>query len=91
MPYNFYKCFEGVLEENGEEVGRISQTYFVRKDLNTRKGQEVAGKMMEERGQVNTSRLGATEIIAFKARDFDRCCMDARAADPEAFLNLDKA
>tara|TARA_R110002096_G_scaffold16898_2_gene57707 strand:+ start:37455 stop:38243 length:789 start_codon:yes stop_codon:yes gene_type:complete len=88
-PYNALKRFEGLLLEDGEEVGPISQTYFVRKDLNLKKNPAIAGRMLEERGQVKKAKLGAATIMVFDARDFDRCSMDALAGDPEAFIERD--
>lgn len=91
-PYNFYKTFEGVeVDETGRELGPISQRYFVRKDMGVKKDPAIAGSMLEERGESTVLTLGKGEVRTFKARDFDRCCMDALDKDPDAFLVHDLA
>lgn len=86
-PYNFYKTFEGVeVDADGNEIGPISQRYFVRKDMGVKKDPSIAGQMLEARGQSIVCELGDGKVRTFKARDFDQCCMDALDADPEAFL-----
>jgi len=85
-PSNIYKTFSGVLVEDGREVGPISQRYFVRRDINTRKSPAIVGQMLEDRGLVRTAALGAGELRSFRARDFDACSMQAIAADPNVFL-----
>lgn len=84
--YNIYKTFEGreVLDD-GRELP-ISQKYFVRGDMSIRKDPAPAGRLLEARGLVHVSPLGDGVVRTFKARDFDRCCMDALASDPESFV-----
>ncbi|WP_416898627.1 MAG: AAC(3) family N-acetyltransferase [Minwuia sp.] len=85
-PTNFYKEFRGVLAEEGKPERPISQRYFVRKDLNTRKDPSVAGRMLEERALATVLPLGNDAVRVFRARDFDACCMEALNTDPNAFL-----
>lgn len=85
-PVNFYKTFEGMLTIDDRVVGPISQRYFVRQDMGVRKDPSIAGRMLEERGQAHVAPLGDGHVRTFKSRDFDQCCMDALAKDPEAFL-----
>lgn len=87
MPYNIYKTFEGVeLDDCGKEIGPISQRYYVRADMSLKKDPSVAGVMLEDRAQSLILKLGEGKVRTFKARDFDRCCMDALDEDPQAFL-----
>ena len=85
-PTNFYKEFKGVLTEAGKPDRPISQRYFVRKDLSTRKDPSVAGEMLEERGLATVLPLGKDAVRVFRARDFDACCTEALVKDPNAFL-----
>ena len=86
VPYNMYKEFTGVLVEDGREVGPISQNYFVRADMKTRKDPSIAGRMLEQGGGARICTLGQGVVRAFDARAFDACCMDALRTDPNAFL-----
>lgn len=83
---NFYKTFEGILTIDNKDIGPVSQRYFVRQDMSVRKDPSIAGRMLEERGQAHVAALGDGFVRTFKSRDFDRCCMDALANDPKAFL-----
>lgn len=86
-PYNSYKTFDGVeLDADGNEIGPIAQRYFVRRDMAVKKDPSIAGRMLEQRGQSVVSNLGQGKVRTFRARDFDKCCMDALEADSEAFL-----
>jgi|GEM_PF-3991517 len=85
--YNFYKTFEGYLVEADREIAAISQRYFVRKDMSVAKNCSIAGQMLEQRGQVTMHTLGNGMVRACRARDFDACCMEALATDPDAFLD----
>lgn len=85
-PYNFYKTFKGSLVEENREIAPISQRYFVRSDMTVKKDPSVAGQMLEKRCQVKMLTLGNGVVRAFRAQDFDACCMNALAADPDAFL-----
>lgn len=85
-PTNFYKEFRGVLEEEGKPERPISQRYFVRKDLSTRKDPSIAGAMLEEKGLATVLPLGGDAVRVFRARDFDTCCMEVLENDPNAFL-----
>lgn len=85
-PYNFYKTFSGTLIDGEQSIGPISQRYYVRRDMNVRKNPAVAGQMLEQRQQVHIAELGSGLARTFKARHFDSCCMDALAADPQAFV-----
>lgn len=84
--YNFYKTFQGSLMDADRDIAPISQRYFVRRDVSLKKDPSIAGQMLEQRGQVITRPLGKDMVRSFRARDFDACCMDALAADPNAFL-----
>lgn len=85
-PGNFYKTFEGVLTDGDRVLAPITQRYFVRRDISVKKDPSIAGRMLEERGQVTEIALGYGLIRAFRGRDFDACCMDALAADGAAFI-----
>lgn len=89
-PYNFYKSFEGELMEEGKAIRPISQRYFVRRDMNVKKNPAIGGIMLEERDQSHIAVLGDDVVRTFRARDFDACCMDALARDPDAFLEKSK-
>jgi aminoglycoside N3'-acetyltransferase len=84
-PGNFYKTFAGVLVDGERVLAPISQRYFVRRDMAVKKDCSIAGRMLEERGQVTVLTLGEGVIRAFRAQDFDACCMDALAKDLNAF------
>jgi aminoglycoside 3-N-acetyltransferase len=84
--YNTYKTFEGGMYDGAQRVSDISQRYFVRRDMSTKKDPSIAGRMLEDRDQARVIPLGRDALRVFKARDFDRCCMDALRADPNAFL-----
>jgi aminoglycoside N3'-acetyltransferase len=86
VPYNFHKDFKGVLIENGVEKEPVSQTYFVRKSMDTLKSPAAAVDLLEAEGGVKMALLGDGLIRAFKARTFDDCCMRALQADPNAFI-----
>lgn len=86
-PYNYYKTFEGSLVSADREIAPISQRYFVRRDLSVKKDPSIAGRMLEHRGQAIVLPLGNDSVRAFRARDFDVCCMDALEASPNAFLS----
>lgn len=85
-PGNFYKSFEGVLTDGGRVLAPITQRYFVRRDMSLKKDPSIAGRMLEERGQAAILPIGDGVIRAFRAREFDACCMEALAKDPSAFL-----
>ena len=85
-PGNFYKTFEGVLTDGDRVLAPITQRYFVRRDMAVKKDPSIAGQMLEKRAQAKTIPLGKGVIRSFKARDFDRCCMDALAKDRHAFI-----
>jgi len=84
--YNFYKDFTGVLVASGEEDQHISQRYFVRRDMSTKKDPSIAGRMLEAEGAARSVPFGNGMIRTFRARDFDECCMRALSANPNAFL-----
>lgn len=86
VPYNTYKEFTGILVEEGREVGPISQNYFVRSDMKTRKDPSIAGQMLEHAGNAQIYALGRGVVRSFAARAFDACCMQALRRDPNAFL-----
>lgn len=86
VPYNIYKDFTGVLVESDQDVGPISQRYFVRADLSTRKDPSIAGEILEAEGGAIVQRVGDGLVRSFKARAFDACCMRALERDPAAFL-----
>ena len=88
-PVNFYKTFEGVLVDGECVLAPITQRFFVRRDLQGKKDISIVGRMLEERGQVKVLPLGDGVIRAFRARDFDACCMDALATDRYAFLKFE--
>ena len=83
---NFYKTFQGVLMDGDRELAPISQRYFVRRDMSVKKDPSIAGQLLEDRQQVKTIPLGKDVVRSFKARDFDKCCMDALANNPSAFV-----
>lgn len=83
---NFYKTFCGVLVDGDHVVAPISQRYFVRRDMSVKKDPSIAGGMLEERGQAKVISLGHGVIRAFRARDFDTCCMAALEENPTAFV-----
>ena len=86
VPYNFYKLFSGSIYEKNGSVQPISQKYFVRKDMGTKKDPQAAGCLLRERGRLNQCRLGRGNVIGFRARDFDACCMRVLEENPDAFL-----
>ncbi|MGE0492783.1 MAG: AAC(3) family N-acetyltransferase [Vulcanimicrobiota bacterium] len=86
VPYNFYKEFKGVLRREGQPDEPISQRYYVREDMSVKKNPAVAGHMLEARGLAQVVPLGNEYVRVFRARDFDRCCMEALEKDPKAFL-----
>ncbi len=86
LPYNFYKNFEGVLKTEGQEDKPISQRYYVRKDMSVKKNPSIAGEVLEKRNQAKVIPLGNEYLRVFRARDFDKCCMDALEKDSKAFL-----
>lgn len=90
VPYNTYKTFSGVLRVDGQPDRSISQTYFVRSDLSTKKDPSRAGQELEAKGLVKFARLGDGLVRVFEAREFDRVCMDLLQADPRAFLVRDQ-
>lgn len=85
-PENFYKTFEGVLTDGDRVLAPISQRYFVRRDMAIKKNPSIAGLMLEEREQVTVLPLGDGQVRAFRARDFDCCCMEQLAENPNAFI-----
>lgn len=87
LPGNFYKTFEGVLVDGARVLAPISQRYFVRRDMAVKKDPAIAGRMLEARKQAAVVPLGDGVIRAFRARDFDACCMEALDADPNAFVS----
>lgn len=86
VPYNFYKEFQGVQLDGGNEERPISQRYFVRRDMEVKKDPSIAGRMLEESGAAAIVPLGSGTVRVFRARDFDACCMRALDANPHAFL-----
>lgn len=88
-PYNTYKTFLGTQVEDGHQVGPISQRYFVRSDLSTRKNPLIVGRLLEARGSVSARKVGDGWVRSFKARAFDACAMQAIRDDPDAFLVRD--
>lgn len=85
-PENFYHNFCGVLVDGGRILAPISQRYFVRRDIRVKKDPWMAGRMLEERGQAKLIPIGDGAIRAFRARDFDACCMATLEANPSAFI-----
>lgn len=84
--YNIYKTFEGrEILPDGRELP-IKQRYFVRADMTVKKDPAIAGEMLEVEKMARVASLGDGVVRTFKARDFDRCCMDALASNPEAFI-----
>lgn len=54
--------------------------------MSLQKDPAIAGRMLEERSKVKIRKLGKGMVRAFRARDFDECCMEALSKDPNAFL-----
>ena len=86
--HNFYKKFEGGLYENGQFVRNISQRYFVRKNLKLKKNGGNIQSIIEKKNIVKKIPLGNGYLRAFKARDFDKLCMDALSDNPDFFLEI---
>lgn len=85
-PYNAYRTFSGTIVD---EVGRErpgSQTYFVRKSLDTVKDPRPACRAFDESGEVFIARVNHGAIRVFDARKFDSYCMNVLALDPDAFV-----
>jgi aminoglycoside 3-N-acetyltransferase len=89
IPGNFYKTFKGVMVDGDRVLAPITQRYYVRRDMAVKKDPSIAGRMLEMRGQVTEIPLGDGLVRVFRARDFDRCCMDVLSENPNAF-NLAK-
>jgi aminoglycoside N3'-acetyltransferase len=86
VPYNMQKEFLGILIKDGLPFGPISQRYFVRRETTIRKDPFIAGRMLEDAGLVRVVPIGNSVIRAFRAPDFDACCMRALEKNPLAFL-----
>ena len=85
VPYNFYKTFKGNLISKGQKVP-ISQKYFVRKNLETKKDNRLATEMMINKKLLKKAILGSGEILVFNAKDYDECCMEILKHNRLAFL-----
>ncbi|MBO8232386.1 hypothetical protein CU311_06785 [Prochlorococcus marinus str. MU1402] len=85
VPYNFYKTFKGHLISGDQKVP-ISQRYFVRKNLKTKKNNRVATELMIKKNFLKKEILGSGEILVFNARDYDECCMEILKCNRLAFL-----
>ena len=85
VPYNFYKTFKGHLICDGKKVP-ISQRYFVRKNLKLKKNGGNIQSIIEKKNMVKKTPLGSGYIRAFKARDFDKLCMEELSNNPDFFL-----
>jgi len=85
VPYNFYKTFNGYLINDNKKVP-ISQRYFVRKNMETKKDNSLATKMMNEKTLIKSSILGKGKIQVFNSKDYDECCMKVLRKNPLAFV-----
>lgn len=85
VPYNFYKTFKGHLICGDQKVP-ISQRYFVRKNLETKKNNIAATDLMMKKSLIKKAKLGSGEIIVFNAKDYDECCMEILKSNKLAFL-----
>jgi aminoglycoside 3-N-acetyltransferase len=86
LPGNFFKTFEGVLVDGERVLAPITQRYFVRRDMSVKKDPSIAGRILEERRQATITKLGDAVIRTFRARDFDKCCMELLSKYPNAFI-----
>lgn len=84
--YNAYKNFEGLFVDNDGATSPISQRYFVRKDMTTKKDGNNIKQIFESTYRVSTATLGMGELKSFDAVEFDRCCQGAVSNDPHFFL-----
>lgn len=86
VPYNFYKTFAGTLiDRDGREVA-VSQTYFVRRDLSTKKDATRVGERFEHEYPVHIKKLGNGLVRVFDACAFDAFCDASLRDDPHSFL-----
>ena len=84
--HNYYKNFQGDLYENGKFLKPISQRYFVRKDLNLKKNGANIQTIFESKNLFLKAPLGKGYLKSFKARDFDKVCMNELKKNPDFFL-----
>jgi len=88
VDYNFYKEFEGTLIDWDGSSKPVSQTYYVRKSMNTKKNASSAGEMFEQSEYpVWKANLGHVELRSFYAADFNDFCTSELEKNPKLFLD----
>lgn len=91
VDYNFYKEFSGKLIDWDGNVSDVSQKYFVRKSLETKKDATYVGEGFENSNyQVWKQNLGIGTLRSFYAADFDDYCTEQLRKEPTIFLEKSK-
>ena len=87
VDYNFYKEFSGKLIDWDGSSRAVSQKYFVRKNLKTKKDATYVGEGFENSNYpVWKENLGKGIIRSFYAADFDDYCTEQLEKEPTIFL-----
>lgn len=87
VDYNFYKQFTGKLIDWDGSSREVSQRYFVRKSMDTKKDASYAGTLFEKAElPLWKEPLGKGTIRSFYAADFDNFCTQELKKNPNLFL-----
>lgn len=87
VDYNFYKEFTGSLIDWDGSSREVSQRYFVRKSMDTKKDASYAGILFEKSEHpLWKETLGQGTIRSFYAADFDNFCTEELKKNPLLFL-----
>lgn len=91
VDYNFYKEFKGTMVDWDGSRKPVSQNYYVRKSMDTKKDAGPAGELFEQSEYlVWKASLGQGILRSFYASDFDDFCTAELQRNPELFLkNID--
>jgi aminoglycoside N3'-acetyltransferase len=82
VPYNAYKTFQGTGVDANSEAKPISQTYFVRRDLDLMKDPDrVSYPFTQNRTECFSADFGSRHIYTFKAAAYDKFMTDRLADD----------